>query len=78
MQIRASVTDVNFTACKPWLFKFKDSEGEEYLAFDSGFYTEHGLSNPVNRMHLDQLDIGMYSKIKFTVIGGNNVVTSIK
>ncbi len=78
MQVRALVTDVNFTTNHPWLFKFSDSEGKEYLAFDSGFYVEKGLSNPVNRMHLDQLDVGIYSKIKFTVIGGQNVVTSIK
>ncbi len=72
------VTDVNFTTNHPWLFKFSDSDSTEYLAFDSGFYAEHGLSNPVNRMHLDQLDVGMSSKIKFTVIGNQNVVTSIK
>ncbi|MFT5299118.1 MAG: hypothetical protein ACI9YH_005170 [Colwellia sp.] len=72
------VTEVNFSNSLPWLFKFSDSSNIEYLAFDSGFYIEHNLSNPVNRMHLDQLDVGNSSKIKFTVINGKNVVTSIK
>lgn len=76
MQVR--VKEVNFSNNFPWLFKFSDSSDREYLAFDSGFYIERKLSNPVNRMHLDQLDVGNSAKIKFTVINGENVVTSIK
>ncbi|MBA6399881.1 hypothetical protein [Colwellia sp. BRX10-4] len=71
------VTDVSFTIDQPWIFKFRDSAEKEYLAFDTEFYTCHGLKCPINRMHLDQLDVGMASKIKFVVISGENVVTSI-
>jgi hypothetical protein len=75
--VQVRVTEVNFTTKYPWLFKFSDASNNEYIAFDSGFYVEHGLANPVNRMHIDQLDVGNSSKIKFTVINGENVVTAI-
>jgi hypothetical protein len=71
------VTDVSFTIDQPWIFKFRDSTETEYLAFDTEFYIEHGLTFPINRMHIDQLDVGMSSKISFTVISGENIVTSI-
>ena len=72
------VTDVNFTTNYSWLFKFSDASNNEYIAYDSGFYIENGLSNPVNHIHLDQLDVGNSSKIKFSVINGENVVTAIR
>jgi len=72
------VTEVNFTTNHSWLFKFSDTSNNEYIAFDSEFYIEHGLSNPVKHMQLDQLDVGNSSKIKFTLINGQNVVTAIR
>lgn len=72
------VTDVSFTTEQPWLFKFVDSENKEYLVLNSESYAKYGLSNPVNRTHLDQLDVGMSSQIAFKVINGKNVVTSIR
>ncbi|MFQ6372734.1 hypothetical protein [Shewanella sp. YIC-542] len=72
------VTDVSFTTNQPWLFKFADSENKEYLVLNSETYAKYGLPNPVNRTHLDQLDVGMPSKIAFKVIDGKNIVTSIR
>ena len=72
------VTDVSFTTEQPWIFKFRDNTEKEYFAFDTGFYAKYGLPFPLNKMHLDQLDVGMPSKIRFTVINEQNVITSIQ
>ncbi len=72
------VTNVSFIQEQPWLFKFVDRQNEEYLVLNSAFYKGYGLPNPLIRMHLDQLDVGMSAKIAFKMIDDKNVVTSIR
>jgi hypothetical protein len=78
MRVRVRVTDVNFTTDKEWIFKFIDLEGIEYQAMDSEFYCINKLTNPITRMSLDHLNVGMWVNIDSGKVEGLNIVISIK
>jgi hypothetical protein len=76
--MRVIVSDVNFSILNPWVFKFVDSEKNEYTAYDRKYYKTHNLKSPVDKHHLDSLEIGFSANIEFREIDGENVVTWIR
>lgn len=76
--MRVKVTEVNFTSDKSWIFKFIDSKKVEYIALDSNSYRALNINSPLNKMHLDSLDLNSSVIIEFTEHSGKNIVTKIK
>lgn len=75
--MRVKVIDVNFATNKNWIFRFVDSNGSDYYVKDSGFYADEKLNNPVTKMTLDRIHVGMWVNIESQKINGVNIVTRI-